>query len=110
MSGGICEKRVAAKVKGSIGGSEISNVVWFGDGGTEQKSGGKTGGGRVKDVEILFEIDEDGQDQEQAHQEESTGQMFWKQSWRGQIEMVWICAEEGQRIEWQRDAQDGAPR
>ena len=29
-------------------------MFWFGDGGTDQKTGGRAEGGRVKDVEILF--------------------------------------------------------
>ena len=43
---------------------------------------GRAGGGRVKDVEILFGSDEDGQDQEQAHQRE------------GQVEMIWTCTRQ----------------
>ena len=34
--------------------------------------------------------------------------MFWRQTYRGQIGMVWTCAEEGHIIYWQKDAQDGA--
>ena len=60
----IRDKKVTAKVKGEFykREGEISNVVWFGDGDTDQKTGSRTGGGRVKDVEILFESDADGQD------------------------------------------------
>ena len=42
--------------------SETSNVFWFGNRGTGQKIGSRTGVGRVKDVEILCGSDEDGQD------------------------------------------------
>ena len=48
--------------KGLPKDSENSNVVWFGDGGPEQNTGSRTGGGRVKDVEIFFGSDENGQD------------------------------------------------
>ena len=36
---------------------DTNNIIWFEDGGTDQKTGC-----RVKDVEILFESGEDGQD------------------------------------------------
>ena len=51
VSGVICNKRVAAKVKrkGLQEDNESNNVVWFRDGGTDQKTEG-----RVKDVEIVF--------------------------------------------------------
>ena len=40
--------------------SETSNVVWFGAGGTDRKTELEVA--ELKDVEILFGIDEDGQD------------------------------------------------
>lgn len=33
---------------------ETSNVVWSGESGTDQKTGGKVRSGRFKDVELLF--------------------------------------------------------
>ena len=49
--------RVAAKVKGLQEHIETSNVVWFGDGGTDQKTERSD-----KDVEVLFGSDADGWD------------------------------------------------
>ena len=46
------------------GGSENSNVVRVGDGGTDEKTGGRDGGGRVEDVTILDRSDNNGQEQE----------------------------------------------
>ena len=46
------------------GGSETSNVVRVGDGGTDEKTGGLDGGGRVEDVTILVRSDKNGHDQE----------------------------------------------
>ena len=43
-------------------GSETSYVVWFGGGGTDEKTGGGTGGGRVEDAKIFVESEKDGQD------------------------------------------------
>ena len=37
-------------VRGGQGGSETSNVVRVGDGGTDEKTRGGDGGGRVEDV------------------------------------------------------------
>ena len=54
----ICDKRGAVKEKGNMTeGSETSSVVWFGDGGPDQKTEG-----RVNDVVIHFASDEDGRD------------------------------------------------
>lgn len=39
--------------------SESRNIVWFGDGSTDQKKGERAGGGLVKDFEILFASDVD---------------------------------------------------
>ena len=51
MSGVIYNRRVPTSVKAQVyGGSEPSNVVWVGDGGTDEKTGGGDGGGRVEDV------------------------------------------------------------
>ena len=61
VSGVICRSS-EKEMKGLQEGSESSCVVLFGDGGTDQKTGDRCGGGRVKDVEILFGDDEDGQD------------------------------------------------
>lgn len=37
-------------------------VIWVGNGGTHEKTGGRAGCGRVKDVKICVRSDEDGQD------------------------------------------------
>ena len=44
--------------------SETSNVVRVGDSGTDEKTGGGDGGGRVEDVTIFIRSDKNGQDQE----------------------------------------------
>ena len=49
---------------GVQGGSETSNVVRVGDGGTDEKTGGGDGGGRVEDVTIFIRSDKNGQNQE----------------------------------------------
>ena len=61
MSGVICDRRVGlpARVKGKAqvqGGSGTSNVVRFGDGDTDEKTGGGDGGGRVEDVTIFIGV------------------------------------------------------
>ena len=50
--------------EGVQGGSETSNVVRVGDSGTDEKTGGGDGGGRVEDVAIFIRSDKNGQDQE----------------------------------------------
>ena len=50
-------------MKGLQEGIETTNVVWFGDSSTDQKVRDRAGGGRVKDVEILFGTDQDGQNE-----------------------------------------------
>ncbi len=40
--------------EGVQGGSETSNVVRVGDGGTDEKTGGGDRGGRVEDVKIFW--------------------------------------------------------
>ena len=61
MSGVICDRRVPARVKGKvctvIVDSKTSNVVRVGDGGTDEKTGGGDGGGRVEDVTIFIRSD-----------------------------------------------------
>ena len=43
--------------EGSVqGGSETSNVVHVGDGGTDENTGGGDGGDRVEDVMILLRV------------------------------------------------------
>ena len=68
ISGVICDRRVPARVKGKVytvqGGSETSNVVRVGDSGTDKKTGGRDGGGRVEDVTIFIRSDKNGQNQE----------------------------------------------
>ena len=60
MSGVICDRRITARVKGS----ETSNVVLVGESGTDEKTGGGDGGGRVEDVAIFIRSDQNGQDKE----------------------------------------------
>ena len=50
-------------MEGVQGGSETSNVVRVGDSGTDGKTGGGDGGGRVEDVMIYVRSD-NGQEQE----------------------------------------------
>ena len=50
--------------EGVQGGSETSNVVRVGDGGTDEKTGGGDGRGRVEDVTIIIRSEKNGQDQE----------------------------------------------
>ena len=50
--------------EGVQGGSDTSNVVRVGDGGTDEKTGGGDGGGRVEDVTIFIRSDKNGQNQE----------------------------------------------
>ena len=45
-------------------GSETSNGVRVGDGGTDEKTGGGDGGCRGEDVTIFIRSDQNGQDQE----------------------------------------------
>ena len=71
---GIVEKNVRSDVRqvstglsereGVQGGSETSNDVWVGEGGTDEKTGGGDAGGRVEDVTIFVRCDKNGQDQE----------------------------------------------
>ena len=56
----LCDKILAAKGKTLQEGSEDQQCCCFGDGGTYQKIGGRTCGGRVKDVEVLFVCHKDG--------------------------------------------------
>ena len=51
-------------MEGVQGGSETSNVVRAGDGGTDVTTGGGAGGGRVEEANIFVRSDENGQDQE----------------------------------------------
>ena len=54
-------KRVAAIVKGTgLQESSETSDIWFEDSGTDKKIGGRAGGGRVKDIEILFRSEKDG--------------------------------------------------
>ena len=66
MSGVICDRRISSlsEREGVQGGSEISNVERVGDSGTDEKTGGGDGGGRVEDVTIFIRSDKNGQDQE----------------------------------------------
>ena len=91
----LVEKNVKSDLRqlewreGVIGGSETSNVVWVGDGGTEEKTGGGDGGGRVEDVTIFIRSHKNGQDQEWVHQRDrqhrwdSMESKHERQDWRG---------------------------
>ncbi|KAK3556070.1 hypothetical protein QTP70_004378 [Hemibagrus guttatus] len=45
-----------------------------------------------------------------SYQRDSTGGAVWRQSKRGEIEMVWACAEEGYGLHWKNNAEDGTTR
>ena len=45
-------------------GSKTSHFAWFGGGGTDGKTEGRAGGGRVEDAKIFVGRDEVGQDWE----------------------------------------------
>ena len=63
-------------------------------GGTDEKTGGGYGGGRVQDVAIFIRSDKKGQDQEWVHQRDSTDGKVWRENTRGKTEMVWTPTEE----------------
>ena len=113
MSGVICDRRVPARVKGKVrvqGGSETSNVVRVGDGGTDEKAGGGDGGGRVEDVTIFIRSDKNGINQEWVHQRDSTGGTVWRENTRGEPEVVSTCTAERWWVYWEKDAEDGVAR
>ena len=59
MSGVICDRQANASYnenEGVQGGSETSNIVRAGDGGTDEKTGGGAGGGRVENVKISLGV------------------------------------------------------
>ena len=60
----LITRKQAFSFQGVQGGSETSNVVRVGDSGTDEKTGGGDGGGRVEDVAIFIRSDKNGQDQE----------------------------------------------
>ena len=88
---------------GVQGGSVTSNVVRVWDGGTDEKTGGGDGGGRVEDVTS----DMNGQNQEWVHQRDGTGGTVWRENTRGETEVVWTCTEERWRVYREKDAEDG---
>ena len=51
-------RRGCGHEEGFQDGGETCRVVWFGDAGTDQKTGGRAGRGGVKDPEILSVSDE----------------------------------------------------
>lgn len=53
MSGVICE-RISGRVKGKVYKLVVSYDVWFGNGGTNKKTGGGVGGGRADDAKIFI--------------------------------------------------------
>ena len=77
MSGVICDRRVPARVKGKMYKVAVrpGNVVRVGDSSTDEKTGGRDGGGRVEDVAIFIRSDKNGQDQELSTSE---GQHRWE--------------------------------
>ena len=61
----ICDRRVSAKVKGKVSKTVVRPAMMSGlETLASQKTGGRAGGGRAKDAEILCRGDKDGQDQE----------------------------------------------
>ena len=62
------------------GDSEPSNGVQAGDGGTEEKTGGAAGGGRVEDANIFVRNYKNGQYQDSLHQRDSAGVTVWRES------------------------------
>ena len=59
MSGVICDRQANASYnenEGVQGDSETSNIVRAGDGGTDEKTGGGAGGGRVENVKISLGV------------------------------------------------------
>ena len=95
--------------EGVQGGRETSNVVRVGDSGTDEKTGGGDGGGRVEDIAIFIRNDKNGQDQEWVHQRDSTGGTVWRENTRGKTEVVWT-PEERWWVYWEKDAEDGVAR
>ena len=112
ISGVICNRRVPARVKGKVTRwqSETSNVVRVGDGGTDEKTGGGDGSGRVEDVTIFIRSDKNGQDQEWVHQRDSTGAKLWRETTRGKTEVVRTSTEERWWVYWENDSEDGFAR
>ena len=97
MSGVICDRRVPARVKGKMYKVAVRPAMLYGletVSGTDEKTGGGDGGGRVEDAAILIRSDKNGQDQEVVHQRDSTGWKVWRENSRGKTEMVWTCTEE----------------
>ena len=64
MSGVICDRRVPARVKGKVYKVAVRPAMLYGDSGTDEKTGGGDGGGRVEDVAIFIGSDKNGQYQE----------------------------------------------
>ena len=65
MSGVICDRRVPARVKGKMYKAAVRPAMLYGlETGTDEKTGGGDGGGRVEDVAIFIRSDKNGQDQE----------------------------------------------
>ena len=65
MSGVICDRRVPARVKGKVYKVAVRPAMLYGlETGTDEKTGGGDGGGRVEDVAIFIRSDKNGQDQE----------------------------------------------
>ena len=67
MSGVICDRRVPARVKGKVYKVAVRPAMLYGldtCSGTDEKTGGGDGSGRVEDVAIFVRSDKNGQDQE----------------------------------------------
>ena len=59
---GVIDRRVPARVKGkvykvAVRPAMLYQLVWVGDSGTDEKTGGGDGGGRVEDVAIFIRSD-----------------------------------------------------
>ena len=80
MSGVICDRRVPARGKGKVYKVAVRPAMLYGlgDSGTDEKTGGGDGGGRVEDVTIFIRSDNNGQYQELVHQRDSTGGKVWR--------------------------------
>ena len=66
MSGMICDRRVPAGVKAKVSKVAVRPAMLYGlkNGGTDEKTGGGDGDGRVEDVKIFIKSDTNGQYQE----------------------------------------------
>ena len=92
VGGERCQEGSITKVLGKIYKRVVRPAVMF---GLETVSLIKNQDSELKMLRFSLS-DEDRQDNEWSHQGDGTGQTFIRKSLRGQIEMVWTSAEEGQ--------------